>query len=91
MKKESYNTFTLSLVDLCNRYELTSEDLNKLQDMQKDKRSGLRWCDRNGMTFYNEEQISNMFKKTSDADRIANARLDDAKVKEAIKQFRGIK
>jgi hypothetical protein len=72
-------------------YELTTEDLNKLQDMQKDKRSGLRWCERNGMTFYNEEQINKMFKKVTEADRIAKAKLDDAKVKEAIKQFRGIK
>jgi len=91
MKLESYRTYTISLVDLCNMYELTTEDLNKLQDMQKDKRSGLRWCERNGMTFYNEEQINKMFKKVTEADRIAKAKLDDAKVKEAIKQFRGIK
>ena len=91
MKKESYNTFTVSTADLCSFYDITADDLTKLHDMQKDKRSGLRWRETNGITYYNEEQMNRMFKRTSNSDRIKQKMANDAGIREAIKKFRGIK
>ena len=63
MKKESYNTFTVSLADICTKYAVTQEDIAKLEEMSKNKKSGLRTLERGSLMFYNEEQINKMFKK----------------------------